>query len=319
MPRLAAGGILTSRVGDRATQVSYAPQEVVGWVPETVALPHISEVQVHAFSADLWDSVKVCRKTTRGRFVMPRGHVASDLVAIVLRPPDHEDGHFGSEHVVHRGCRGSVNVLPAGMPYTYACEGARETLHLSIAGTHDASDDESSGTRALELRPLFAAADPLIVSIGSALLSEATAEPRDRLYGESMAAALRAHLVRRYGAAHLAVPSPSSSMTTPQVQRVLDFIEAHLAQNLGLGEMAKVAGMSRTRFLAGFKRATGMSPHKYLIGRRVERAKVLLADPDLSLHEVAARLGYTEQTSFARVFRRITQITPGAYRTLYRR
>ena len=50
-----------------------------------------------------------------------------------------------------------------------------------------------------------------------------------------------------------------------------------------------------------------------------EGAKVLLADPDLSLHEVAARLGYTEQTSFSRVFRRITQITPGAYRALYRR
>jgi AraC family transcriptional regulator len=103
------------------------------------------------------------------------------------------------------------------------------------------------------------------------------------------------------------------------MQRVLDFIEANLAQNVALGEMAKVAGMSRTRFLSGFKRTTGMSPHRYLMDRRVERAKVLLADPELSLHEVAARLGYSEQASFSRVFRRITQITPGAYRTLYHR
>lgn len=305
------------RVSDRAAPVPYAPQEVVRWVPETVELPSISDVQVHAFSADLWDNVKVCRKITRGPFVMPRGHVATDLVAIVLRPPEHEDGQFGADHVTHRGVRGSVNVLPAGMPYTYSCEGARETLHLSLTGARDAADDD--GARARGLRPLFAAADPLIVSIATALLSEATADAGDRLYGESMATALRAHLVRRYGVAGAATGYPASSVTTRQMQRVLDFIEAHLADNLGLGELAKIAGMSRTRFLGGFKRTTGMSPHRYVMGRRVERAKVLLADPDVSLHEVAAQLGYTEQTSFSRVFRRIAQITPGAYRALHRR
>lgn len=310
---------MTPRVGDRATPVRYAPQEVVRWVPETIELPMISDVQVHAFSADLWDNVKVCRKITRGRFVMPRGHVATDLVAIVLRPPEHEDGQFGADHVGHRGVRGSVNVLPAGMPYTYSCEGARDTLHLSLAGACDAADDDGSGIRGLRLRPLFAAADPLIVSIGTALLSEATAEPRDRLYGESMATALRAHLARRYGVASTATARPASSVTTRQMQRVLDFIEAHPAHDLGLGELAKVAGMSRTRFLGGFKRTTGMSPHRYVMGRRVERAKVLLADPDVPLQEVAAQIGYTEQTSFSRMFRRIAQITPGAYRALYRR
>lgn len=302
---------MTPRVSGHAAHASYAPQEVVRWVPETVELPLISSVQMHTFSGELWDNVKVCRKSTRGPFVMPRGHVASDLVAIVLRSPEREDGHFGSDHVTHRGCRGSVNVLPAGMPYTYSCEGERETLHLSISGS-------VSGT-AIALRPVFAAADPLIVSIGTALLGEATASTTDRLYGESLATALRAHLVRRYGAAGPVAPQPSSWMTRQQMQRVLDFIEANLAQNVALGEMAKVAGMSRTRFLSGFKRTTGMSPHRYLMDRRVERAKVLLADPELSLHEVAARLGYSEQASFSRVFRRITQITPGAYRTLYHR
>jgi AraC family transcriptional regulator len=202
------------------------------------------------------------------------------------------------------------------MPYTYACEGERETLHLSIG--IGAGDD---GERPAALRPLFAAADPLIVSIGTALLNEATADARDRLYGETMATALRAHLVRHYGAAPPAGSSAArtSAMPRRQMQRVLEFIESHLGYSLGLGELAKVAGMSRTRFLSGFKRATGESPHRYLIQRRVERAKILLADPDLSLHEVAARLGYAEQASFSRVFRRIAQITPGAYRALYHR
>jgi AraC-like DNA-binding protein len=302
-------------------EVPYVPQEIVRWVPETVELPQISSVQVHAFSGDLWDGVKVCRKITRGPFAMPRGHVSTDLVAIVLRAPEREDGQFGSAHVTHRGGRGSVNVLPAGMPYTYSCEGERETLHLSITGMREPADDDEPGPGppALGLRPLFAAADPVIVSIGTALLSEATADSRDRLYGESMATALRAHLVRRYGVAGSGATELSSWMTGRQIQRVLDFIEGHLSQNLALGEMAKVAGMSRTRFLRSFKRTTGVSPHQYLMGRRVERAKLLLADPDLSLHEVASRLGYAEQASFSRAFRHITQTTPGAYRTLYHR
>jgi len=313
------GSFVTPRVSGGAAPAAYAPQEVVRWVPETVELPMISDVQVHAFSGELWDNVRVCRKITRGPFVMPRGHVAMDLVAIVLHPPDREDGQFGADHVTHRGCRGSVNVLPAGMPYTYSCDGVRETLHLSIAKEPACDDDAADSDAIPSLRPLFAAADPLIVSIGTALLSEAIAESQDRLYGESMATALRAHLARHYGRSRSAAGAPASAMTRRQMQRVLDFIESHLAHALGLGALAQVAGMSRTRFLSGFKRTTGVSPHRYLMNRRVERAKVLLADLDLSLHEVAAQLGYSEQASFSRVFRRIAQITPGAYRTLYYR
>lgn len=312
---------MTLRARDaHAARVPQTPQELVRWVPETSELPCISFVQVHAFSGELWDDVKVCRKITRGRFVMPRGHVARDLVAIVLRPPEREDGRFGARQITDRGGRGSVNVLPAGMPYTYACEGSREVLHLSLerAPGADSDDDDENAAGGERLRPVFAAADPLIVSIGAALLSEAIADSRDRLYGESMATALRAHLVRRYGAAAAGAAVDASCMPRRAMQRVLEFIEDHLADNLGLGEMARVARMSRTRFLIAFKRTTGMSPHRYVTDRRVERAKALLADPDLDLREVAGRLGYSDQSSFSRAFRRVAQITPGTYRVLHR-
>jgi len=278
-------------------------------VPETVEQPAMSEVQVHAFSGELWDNVRVCRKRTSGPFVMPRGHVATDLVAIVLQAPEREAGRFGADHVTHRGGRGSVNVLPAGMPYTYACEGERETLHLSIG--IGAGDD---GERPASLRPLFAAADPLIVSIGTALLNEATAEARDRLYGETMATALRAHLVHRYGIAAAIPTREASCIPRRAMQRVLEFIDAHLADNLGLGEMARVARMSRTRFLIDFKQTTGMSPHRYVTERRVERAKALLARRDLALAEIAYRSGFASQAHFSTAFRRATGTTPARYR-----
>ncbi len=289
------------------------PQELVRWVPATFELPSISRVDVHAFSGDRWDDVRVCRKVTRGPFAMPRGHLASDLVAIVLSAPDREDGRFGPEHVTDRGRAGSVNVLPAGMPYTYSCEGTRDILHVSLSALEVAEDD-APGPPA-RLRPAFAVADPLIVQIAASLLRDATA-PDDggRLYGEALGSALAAHLARRYAAeGPRAAPTPGC-IPGRQLRRVLEYVEAHLAEDLGLGELARIAGMSRTRFLHEFRRTTGKSPHRHVMERRIERAKVLLADPDVQLDDVVSASGYADQSSFTRVFRRMTHLTPGAYR-----
>ena len=290
-----------------------SPQELVRWVPAGHEQPFISEVDVCTFSGNAWDNLRVCRKVTRGRFAMPPGYVATDLVAIVLRAPACEEMRFGQEYVRNRGGRGSVNILPAGTPYTYTCDGTREVLHISITREVNSQCDDGH----VALRPTFAQTDPLIVQIGSALLSEATSGPNsDRLYGEALASALGAHLARRYSAKAQPLPSVPTCIPIQQLQRVLDYIEAHLAENLGLGQLARTAGMSRTQFLGNFKRTTGTTPHQYVTARRMERAKKLLADPDVQLHEVASMAGYSDQASFTRVFRRIARTTPGAYRAL---
>ena len=285
------------------------PQELVRWVPAGCDLPVISEVDVRTFSGSTWEGVKICRKVTRGPFVMPRGHVASDLVAIVLTAPDRESGHFGGERVTDRGPPGTVNVLPAGMPYTYACSGTREVLHVSIAGA------PSPAEKTAELRPVFGATDPLVVQIASALLQDcASGSPAGRLYGEALGTALEAHLARHYAAARAPEPKPPRLIPARQLRTVVEYVEANLGGDLRLGDLARIAGMSRTRFVEEFRRTTGMSPHRYVTLRRVERARTLLASRDLALCEIASSCGYGDQTSFARAFRKLVQMTPGAYR-----
>jgi AraC family transcriptional regulator len=289
------------------------PQELVRWVPAGSEMPQISEVEVRAFSGGAWDDVKVCRKVTRGPFVMPRGHVASDLVAVVLASPERESGRFGAERVADRGPPGTVNVLPAGMPYTYECRGTREVLHVSLGGAADAGEEEAA--QRVELHPVFGAADPLVVHIATALLHDCTTgSAGGRLYGEALGTALAAHLARHYAASREADPRPPGLIPARQLRRVLDYVEAHLARDLGLAELARVAAMSRSRFVEEFRRATGSSPHRYVTLRRVDRARALLASRELALHEIAALCGYQDQTSFARAFRKIVQMTPGAYR-----
>jgi AraC family transcriptional regulator len=73
--------------------------------------------------------------------------------------------------------------------------------------------------------------------------------------------------------------------------------------------------MSSFHFAREFKKATGTTPHQYLIRFRVEKAKSLLVDRDLPLVEVGLRAGFSHQSHFTRLFRRITGTTPHLFRT----
>jgi AraC family transcriptional regulator len=79
--------------------------------------------------------------------------------------------------------------------------------------------------------------------------------------------------------------------------------------------MAAVARLSPYHFARQFKKATGLPPHQYVIARRVERAKQLLqAKTGLSLAEVAARAGFSDQSQFCHHFKRLVGVTPGQFR-----
>jgi AraC family transcriptional regulator len=80
--------------------------------------------------------------------------------------------------------------------------------------------------------------------------------------------------------------------------------------------MAAVARLSVYHFARQFKAATGLPPHQYVIARRVERAKQLLQEGgDLSLAEVAACAGFSDQSQFCHHFKHLVGVTPGQFRT----
>jgi AraC-like DNA-binding protein len=92
-----------------------------------------------------------------------------------------------------------------------------------------------------------------------------------------------------------------------------EYVEEHLASP-SLEQMAAVARLSPYHFARQFKIATGVSPHQYVIARRVERAReLLLGGTDLSLAEVAAQAGFSDQSQFSHHFKRLVGITPGQF------
>lgn len=106
----------------------------------------------------------------------------------------------------------------------------------------------------------------------------------------------------------------SPSMPGPRLNRVMAFIEENLAVDLYISTLAEVAGMSSFYFCRSFKQSTGITPHQFVLARRMERAKDLLRQERIPLMEVAHKVGFTDQSQFTRVFRKIVGTTPSQFR-----
>lgn len=154
--------------------------------------------------------------------------------------------------------------------------------------------------------------DPVIEGLGMALLP-AIADPdcAPRMFVEHVLLALRAHLLHRFGA-----PSTSrrGGLSSRQLKQAQAFLEAHLSENLSLGDLAASCSLSAAHFARAFRRSTGMPPHRFLMERRVSRARELLVHTSLPLSDIAILCGFADQAHLTKVFRRVLGVTPGSLR-----
>ena len=164
--------------------------------------------------------------------------------------------------------------------------------------------------------------DPLIEAIGRTLAAE-MAHPSSLgpLLADTLSAALGVHIARRYsnlaeGAAPL--PAAKGALDARRLARVLAFIDARLDQSLRLEDIAREACLSPFHLARAFKAATGGSLHSHVAGRRLERAKAMLAEPSGSLAETALACGFSSQAHLSSSFKRVTGMTPGLFRRLAR-
>ena len=116
-----------------------------------------------------------------------------------------------------------------------------------------------------------------------------------------------------------AVLQPGPSGLAPwQVRRVSDFIDENLGSPLPVAKLAAVAHLSTWHFCHAFKKRLGMSPHAYIIRKRVEKAQQLMLDTDEPLIQIALSCGLCSQSHLCNVFRRVTGCSPSAWRRFHR-
>jgi len=98
------------------------------------------------------------------------------------------------------------------------------------------------------------------------------------------------------------------------VRRVREHIDSNIDQRIKVDALAKLANLSVCYFVRAFKKSVGVTPHDYLIQRRVERAMELLSGTDMSLSEIAIAAGFADQSHCARRFGQHIGMSPRDYR-----
>ena len=214
---------------------------------------------------------------------------------------------------------GDVIVAPGGEPravcHKEEVEAAKVLLAPSLLDTIAERVVPKHRGR-IELVDSFGGRDSLIEGLLRRLVTESITDNLGAyLCVESLATELAVHLIRNYSTAAKAETASSCMLPRYKIQRVTDYIRENLREELTLERISATLSMSPYHFAHVFRQSVGVAPHRYLIECRIERAKVLLRDTDLSITEIAHQVGYANQSNFSVVFHRLAGITPRRYRS----
>jgi AraC family transcriptional regulator len=159
--------------------------------------------------------------------------------------------------------------------------------------------------------------DPLLSQIGFALWHElGKIPPAGKLYAQTAAQMLAVHLLRNYVAEPVRIAEIAHGLSPLQLKRVIDFIRAHLNQDLSLASLAAQTGFSSYHFARLFRQTVGESPHQFVLRQRLETACHLLERTKMSPAQIALECGFANQSHLTRLFKQRFDLTPHAFRVL---
>jgi AraC family transcriptional regulator len=250
-----------------------------------------------------------------GLHIAEHEHPAHLLSLLTGNAVDAEWTWEGQTHRVTNDA-GTIYLLPRGTRDTLTWRNDSSRVLVAIEPKFLAeSVEETSHLDDVALLPNWALKDRHITTLMLALHADLEdQQPAGRLYGEMLGATLAAYLVKRY-AARAVKPRPAQGgLPGARLKRILDYVEANYTTDIRLRDLAGLANMSPHHFSEQFRRSLGMSPHRYVIERRIEHAKRMLRDSRVGILEIALATGFADQSHFTKMFRMSSGITPRAFR-----
>jgi AraC family transcriptional regulator len=191
------------------------------------------------------------------------------------------------------------------------------SVNISDAALSGASDGSSRG---VELQSTGHLKDARIGALLAAVNAERIAGfPSGRIFLDCVEQAIGAALVSHHAIRSGSVRVHRGGLTRAQIRRVTELVDAKIAADLSLHEMAKSTGLSIAHFSRMFRKSTGQSPHQFVLRHRVERAREMLHAVDMRVLDVAVACGFRTQQHFARIFRRVYGASPTEYRSQFLR
>lgn len=133
---------------------------------------------------------------------------------------------------------------------------------------------------------------------------------------ESLITVFGTHLLRHYSSLKIKRSRHSTGGLTPfQMNRIHEFLEAHIGTKISVERLSEFAGMSPSHFTRAFKTSTGLPPHKFIISLRLARARTLIAENDSSLEEVARMCGFHSHSHLTSTMQRFWATSPSTFRS----
>jgi AraC family transcriptional regulator len=271
-----------------------------------------------------WSGIEVARFTGFDEICippLPKHHAVIYLNRHPLHLTQRLDGQLRKERIHY----GEVAIIPAGRHWEWTFNGATESdllpLCLDDAFLREVAQSVEVDPDGVEIVPLLGVQHSRIERIGLSLKAEVEAEGLlgGRLYAESLATALAITLIRDHSslvrtATKEAAHKRAGGLSKRALKDAIDYVGDNLKKDLTLAEISGAAHMSPYHFSRLFKESTGLTPHRYVIERRVQRAKGLLSGTALPIAEIAISCGFANQSHLNRHFKRLLGVNPKALR-----
>ncbi len=210
--------------------------------------------------------------------------------------------------------RGDIAFRPCDRKLWSDLSGGRFIQILQSRETYDSLVPELVRGGTIHLKPQDVFGDPLISQIAMTIANEIDGGFVDGILADALNTALAVQVMRRFVDPSALVIEPSSGLSRERLKRVREYVETHLDDRLTLTDLARVACLSPYHFSRSFREAVGVGPHRYVVQRRLERAKTLMRRTNQPLVMIAEQVGFSDQSHLTSVFRRETGVTPGRYR-----
>jgi AraC family transcriptional regulator len=204
---------------------------------------------------------------------------------------------------------GTFTFRPLGAPVRVNLTAGRYIQILQSRDTY-----ASLGLGILQLVPRYGLKDPLVSQIVLAIANEIDGGFLDHILVDALNTALAVQLTRLCGERTPIPLTLSNGLSLERLYRVYNYIEGHLGSRLTLTDLASATGLSPYHFSRSFKQAAGIGLWRYVMHRRLERAKILMRQTDRSLSVIAQEVGFADQSHLTSVFRREMGVTPGQFR-----
>ncbi|MFY1707876.1 helix-turn-helix domain-containing protein [Tritonibacter scottomollicae] len=162
-------------------------------------------------------------------------------------------------------------------------------------------------------RTISTEGSPQVEALAHLLMSEISDPAHDEFYFESLSCAM---VIAALSPALSKAKPSAGRLTAHQMRKLRQGFDQRGGQRVSISEMAQLVGLSESWFSHVFKSTTGLTPVRWQKNRRVSNAQRLLRDTDLSVADVAARLGFSDQSHFTKVFRDVSGHTPASWRRL---